>query len=67
MKPMSKSIKSIHLFNPRYDTDDMAIIKERRLKWNNSYLKPQTQLQNTLSRIAIIAESERKRLLKSEF
>ena len=64
---MGKSIKSLYVFDPHYDTDDMAIIKERRLKWNNLYLEPQTQLQNTLSKIAIIAESEKEKLLRNEF
>ena len=61
---MGKRVKPNYIFDRFYDTDDMAIIRERRLKWFGLYPEPQTQLQRTLSKIAMIAESEKERLLE---
>ena len=61
---MRKPAKPHYVFDPTYDTKDMAVVRERMLKWSPPYPDPQTPLDDTLSRIAITAEQEIKILRK---
>lgn len=61
---MGKFYKSSYVFDPFYDTKDMMVIKERKLKWMPPYAKSQTSLQKTLSKIADMAEREQEKLLQ---